>query len=162
MVTNIKKNKAFPSISVYDWRMAVIDVAKLREEQVLLVKLVGRLGAYIAQPVPPPQSELFALRREISTKLIAHLKAEDWVLYPRLLMSPDRYVAATARVFIQDMGGLAGTFAAYSERWKASAIAVDWTGYCRDSSGIIDAIIDRITRENRDLYPLVEELERAA
>ncbi len=140
----------------------MIDVAKLREDHVLLMKLVGRLDAIIARPVPPPQVELFALRRELSSVLITHLKAEDWVLYPRLLMSQDRYLAATARVFNQDIGGLANAFAAYSERWNASAIAVDWTGYCLDSRGIIDGITNRITREDRDLYPLLDKLERAA
>ena len=138
------------------------DLAKLRADHAELVKMVRRLADYIEQPSPPPQVELFELRREISSTLIAHLKAEDWVLYPRLLESPDASVAATARAFSDEMGGLAAAFTAYMSRWSANAIAADWPGYCRDSRGIIDALTSRITRENRELYPLLEKLDRAA
>ena len=46
--------------------------------------------------------------------------------------------------------------------WSAAAIEADWPGYCADSRVIIDALTNRILRENRDLYPLLEHLDRAA
>jgi iron-sulfur cluster repair protein YtfE (RIC family) len=140
----------------------VSDIARLREEHAQLVRIVQRLGDAIAQPSPPQQVELFELRRELASTLIAHLKAEDWVLYPRLLESPDEAIAGTAQAFIDEMGGLAAAFTAYSEKWNAVAIGADWAGYCAESRGIIEALSNRIVRENRELYPLIDRLDRAA
>lgn len=138
------------------------DIAKLREEHAELVKLVRRLEQFIGQTQPPYQLDLFDLRRQLSSMLIAHLKAEDWVLYPRLLSSGDPAVAATAKAFNDEMGGLAAAYLAYSEQWSATAIAEDWAGYCADSRTIVDALTNRITRENRELYPLLDRLDDAA
>ena len=138
------------------------DLAKLRQEHAELIAIVRRLEAVIQQPTPPSQVELFNLRRELSSTLIAHLKAEDWVLYPRLLTAKDAKVAATASAFIDEMGGLAAAFAAYNDKWPAPAIHADWAGYCEHSRVIIDALTCRITRENRELYPLLERLDHAA
>ena len=87
---------------------------------------------------------------------------QDWVLYPRLLASPDPKVAATARAFNEEMGGLASAFSGYCDKWSAAAIGADWAGYCADSRDIIDALTNRILRENRELLPLIDRLDRAA
>ena len=138
------------------------DIPKLRDEHFRLMGTVGRLRAVIERRMPPPQLHLLTLRHELSATLIAHLKAEDWLLYPRLLESPDRHVAATARAFSDEMGGLAANYAAHCERWNANAISADWRGYCIDLRLLLDALTIRITRENRELFPLLETLARAA
>ena len=138
------------------------DLAKLREEHAQLVEIVRRLAAFIELPKPPSRLELFELRRELGAVLIAHLKAEDWALYPRLIESGDRNVAAVARAFSDEMGGLAAAFTAYNKRWSAYSIDLDWPAYCSETRGIIDALTLRIMRENRELYPLLERLDKAA
>jgi|SRR5256885_89616 len=138
------------------------DLAKLRQEHAELVGIVRRLGTFIALPAPPAQTELFLLRSELSSTLIAHLKTEDWVLYPRLLASADQAVARTAQAFSYEMGGLADAYAAYAETWGADAIQADWAGYCAATRSIVEALMGRITRENRELYPLLEGLDKAA
>lgn len=138
------------------------DFAKLRQDHADLVKMVRKLGEWIEQPSPPPQLELFELRREITSTLIAHLKAEDSVLYPRLMASNDSAVAEAGRAFNEEMTGLAGAYSDYAGRWGATAIEADWPGYCAETRGIIDALMNRITRENRELLPLLEAIEKAA
>jgi len=137
-------------------------LAQLRSEHAELVKIVKELEALISGDAPPPTLALFDVRRRLSSVLIAHLKAEDWVLYPPLLSSADTKVAETARQFVDEMGGLAQAFTVYVERWDALSIESDWTRYQRESRGIIEALINRITRENQELYPLLERIERAA
>ena len=138
------------------------DLMKLRQEHAQLAEIVRRLAKAIAQPHPLVANELYMLRRELSSTLIAHLKAEDWVLYPRLLASVDEKVATTARAFSDEMGGLAEAYTAYVDKWTATAIEQDWRGYCSDTQGIIEALTCRINRENRELYPLLEAMDKAA
>ena len=106
--------------------------------------------------------ELFDIRRQLASTLIAHLKAEDWALYPQLMASDDPEIAATAKAFSEEMGGLSAAFATYAERWNALSIDGDWQGFRDESEVIIAALTDRITRENCELYPLVDRLDRAA
>ena len=137
-------------------------LAQLRNEHAELVKIVKDLESLIAADTSPPSLALFEVRRKLSSVLIAHLKAEDWVLYPPLLSSADHKVAEIARQFVDEMGGLAQAFTVYVERWDALSIESDWPRYQRESHGIIEALTNRITRENRDLYPLLERIDRAA
>ena len=148
--------------SVFTKRIVMTDLCKLRGEHTDIQKIVRKLRYLISQPSPPPQLHLFALRHELSSTLISHLKTEDWLLYPQLMASADAQIAATARAFSEEMGGLAVAYRDHCQYWNADAIAADWAGYCRDSRGLIDALNNRITRENRDLYPLLERLDQAA
>jgi iron-sulfur cluster repair protein YtfE (RIC family) len=138
------------------------DLSKLRGEHTEIQKIVRKLRYLISQPSPPPQLHLFALRHELSSTLIAHLKSEDWLLYPQMMASADPHIAATACAFSEEMGGLAAAYREHCQTWSADVIAADWAGYCSDSRDLIDALNNRITRENRDLYPLLETLARAA
>ena len=138
------------------------DYAKLRQDHADLVRIVRTLEEVIARPAPPPQLELFDLRRQLTSTLIAHLKSEDWVLYPRLMASGDAAVAAAGRTFNAEMTGSASAYSDYAGRWGAAAIESDWSAYCAESRAIIDALMGRITRENRELLPLLEAIEKAA
>ena len=137
-------------------------LAELRNDHAELVSIVKQLEALIQRDTPPPSVELFDKRRKLSSLLIAHLKAEDWVLYPPLLSSGDPQVAATAKQFVDEMGGLAQAYTVFTERWDALSIESDWAGYRKAARGIIEALTDRIIRENRELYPLLERIQRAA
>jgi hypothetical protein len=137
-------------------------LAQLKTEHAELIETIRQLDAMIASDAAAQALKLFELRRKLSGALIAHLKAEDWVLYPPLLARPDATVAATARQFVDEMGGLAQAFSVYIERWDALSIESDWPRYQRESRVIIDALTNRIVRENRELYPLLDRIQRAA
>jgi iron-sulfur cluster repair protein YtfE (RIC family) len=137
-------------------RAGIPDIAQLREEHAHLIEILGRLEAVLARSAPPPAMELFALRRELTAALVGHLKTEDWMVYPRLIASRDKAVAATARAMADEWGGLAAEFAAFSEAWGATEITLDWAGYRRAATLMIGALARRIARENRELYPLIE------
>lgn len=141
---------------------AMTDLSKLRGEHIAIQRMIGKLRYLISQPSPPPRLHLFALRYELSSTLIAHLKTEDWLLYPRLMASGDPDIASTARLFSEEMGGVAAAYIGHCKKWNADAITADWSGYCSDSTDIIHALNNRMTRESRDLYPLLETVACAA
>lgn len=138
------------------------NIPKLRDAHFRLMATVRRLGAMIERRGPPPPLHLIALRHELSATLVPHLKDEDSLLYPQLLGSPDDHIAATARTFVEEMGGLADAYRTHCLAWTADAIARDWPGYCLDCRQILDLLTIRMTRENRELFPLLELLARAA
>jgi len=135
---------------------------KLREDHAKLARLFRQLGAMVERASTPPQVELFELRRELLSTLLAHLKLEDWALYPRLIESADADISSAGQAFKDEMGGLAPAFLAYSDKWNANTIAADWSAYCKDTAAILEALTNRLIRENRDLLPLLERLDKAA
>ena len=137
-------------------------LTKLREDHASLAKLFRQLRAIIESSHAPPTLVLFDLRRVLMSTLIAHLKLEDWALYPRLIASDDSEISNAGRQFQDEMGGLAPAFLAYCDKWNASAIEQDWTAYCTDTGAILDALEARVLRENRELLPLLSRLDRVA
>jgi len=85
----------------------MVNISKLRDDHLRLFIILRQLGAVIERREPPPRLHLSALRHELSAILIAHLEDEDLHLYPRLLGSTVADIAATARTFSDEMGGLA-------------------------------------------------------
>ncbi len=137
-------------------------IAQIHHDHSELVKIVGEWDAMIDRETPPPTIELFDVRRRLSSLLIAHLKAEDWVLYPPLLESSNAEIAQVARQFVDEMGGLAAAYNVFMERWDALGIQADWATYKKEASGISKALANRILREDEELLPLVEKANRAA
>jgi len=140
----------------------VSQLTRLREDHAKLARLFGNLGEAVSRSGPPPQVELFELRHNLVSMLLAHLKLEDWALYPRLIDSGDAELSTAGQAFKDEMGGLAPAFVAYCDKWAASSINGDWAGYCADTRSILEALMNRLTRENRELLPLLERLDRAA
>lgn len=137
-------------------------IMQLRTDHVELLDICQLLEGSITGDHPPSSVDLFGVRKRLTSKLIAHLKAEDWLLYPRLLDSEDSEIASTARRFVDELGGLGAAFNAYVEGWDAFRIEREWPAYQAETRGIIEALRCRISRENRELYPLIERLDKAA
>ena len=138
------------------------ELSRLQQEHTKLGGLFKRLRNAIESADCPSQVELFELRRQLVSTLLAHLKLEDWALYPRLIQSDQKDFASTGQAFKDEMGGLAPAFLAYSEKWNANSISADWSSYCADTRAVLDALENRLEREDRDLFPLLERLDRAA
>ncbi|HMI88653.1 MAG TPA: hemerythrin domain-containing protein [Polyangiaceae bacterium] len=95
--------------------------------------------------------------QRLAVMLKAHLALEDATLYPKLLTHTDASVAATARRYQQEMGGLQTAFANYVERWPtASAIQAQPDGFLAQTQEVVAALLARIDRENGELYPMLE------
>jgi hypothetical protein len=91
--------------------------------------------------------------------LRVHFAQEDECIYPQMEASCDAKTSATARAFREQMGGLGATYLAYSEKWAtARKIRSDFDTFRSESSGIFAALARRIERENRELYPLADEM----
>lgn len=128
----------------------------LRAQHDELLRLAGVLQHYISQPAAPDTLELFKFRQSFAKVLIAHLAAEDWVLYPRLLKSTDPVIADTAKAFVDEMGGLLAVFKDWSSRWAADSITRRWADFCTETNDLLNALAIRIDRENEQLYPLAD------
>ncbi len=94
----------------------------------------------------------------LAGKLNVHLAMEDKSLYPHLLKSQDIKTQSTAKQFIEEMGNIAQVFKAYTQKWPHVAIIQDDpNGFIKETQGICEALGNRIDKENKVLYPLMEK-----
>jgi len=114
-----------------------------------------------------PQLDVVSLRRDaapvatglqrLATMLKAHLALEDSTLYPKLLAHADPAVAATARRYQQEMGGLLTVFSNYIERWPAaSSIQQEPDLFLSQTQQVVAALLARVEREDGELYPMAD------
>jgi len=104
-------------------------------------------------------SEIVITLTKLLRKLHIHLAIEDKSLYPRLLEHSDETVRSMAKAFIEEMGGIAKAVKGYKAIWHdALKIQSDPTGFIEQTNGIIEALGNRIEKENNELYKIVDDL----
>ncbi len=97
------------------------------------------------------------LLSDLVGKLKIHLAMEDKSLYPRLLRSPDPEVRGLAERFMAEMGGIASVLVSYLGAWPtAQSIQDEPYEFVRDSKGLLKALAARVEKEERLLYPAVD------
>ena len=90
--------------------------------------------------------------------LSVHLAAEDKYLYPSLMKREDATVRECAKRFANDMGDLSKDFNAYKSNYNtAGKIKGESHKFVADTSIIIGALLNRLQREDMELYPLVKD-----
>jgi len=89
--------------------------------------------------------------------LKAHLALEDSTLYPKLIAHADPEIAATARRYQQEMGGLQTALSNYIERWPiAASIQHEPDLFISQTQQVVAALLARVEREDGELYPMAD------
>lgn len=133
----------------------MITRADLSEEHALLEEICGELLRKMGS-ADGPTAELSAIRWRMSRVLLVHLAKEDKYLYPELERSGEPRISTIARRFFEEMGGLADQYRTYAAYWTAERMTVDWSGFVADTRKIVLTLRQRILREERHLYPLLD------
>ena len=106
--------------------------------------------------------EVRRLVARFAGKLRMHATMENDALYPRLRAHPDPEIRARAETLWNEVGTIYSQFEAYSEKWLVGdAIARDPTTFVQDTHRLFSTLGKRMARENRELYPLVENTTRS-
>ena len=93
---------------------------------------------------------------KLAGKLSVHLAMEDDALYPRLKQHEDAELRQAAERFDREMGGVAGAFKAYNQRWDGRAIKADVQSFAADTKKVMTVLMNRIQQENTGLYALAD------
>ena len=94
----------------------------------------------------------------LSGTLKVHLTAEDNQLYPELLTSKDGKIKSVAETFVREMGGVKDFLNRYVNKWiSAENIQKDPNGFVAETQTLLDALVQRIDKENKELYEMVDK-----
>ena len=135
--------------------------AMYRKQHAELVELVQEIAgnfdeSALANGAAADASELLT---KLAGKLLVHLAAEDYGLYPKMMESGDGEAISTAKQYQDEMGGLKEAFQGYYAKWNgANKIRTDPAAFIADSQGVFEALGARVQKENTVLYPLADRL----
>ncbi len=133
------------------------DIQTCRDHHAVLRELVD--GVPAAAPVEP-EAAAGAIAR-LRLVLLRHLHLEDTWLYPALETLDQPGVAAAARRYREEMGGLSTAFVAFADRWTGGPIAAAPEDYLRAWLPVRALLHQRMDAEDDDLYELAEGALRA-
>jgi hypothetical protein len=126
----------------------------LRQEHAELLSLAGKLATLLNSP-DNRSATATGLREtlvKMNAKLGLHLAMEDKDLYPNLMKSGQGEVAAVAKRFVEEMGGIGAAFKEYLKKYPTgAAIEANWEAFKTESGGILKVLGGRIEKEERDL-----------
>lgn len=92
----------------------------------------------------------------LAGQLKIHLNGEDKYLYPTLLKSNNEKVKNTAKRFNDEMNHMLKGFNDYKIQYNTkSKIENNLNGFVKDTKGILQALENRISKEDLHLFPLI-------
>lgn len=134
----------------------------LRQEHGRIAEMARELEAAVARDEPPDRVVFLHLRREFGRTLTAHLKHEDWVIYPRMFGNGRAEVREAAGRYHIESAAFSTAFSDYNRDWTSLRIAGDWSGFREETLAILASLRRRMHVEDHELFPLLAEEQAAA
>ncbi|MFZ2997013.1 hemerythrin domain-containing protein [Sphingobium sp.] len=140
--------------------LVMIDHKQLTDEHNELGAIALQLRGFVTRQV----ADIEAVTRErwrLGYRLAIHLAREDRHVYPELKRHTDAQIAAMATTYEAEMGNLDQQYRDYMARWNSDGIIAKWDSFCDETLAILEALENRIAREEKNLYPLLGRTGKA-
>ena len=130
------------------------------DDHAKLKGFITEISGHIASPdtLLEKMSEHKACLTQFSALLKVHLSKEDNFLYPKLAGNDNAEVSDLAKKFQNEMSGIKDAYTDFQNKWKEDVIKSDHSGYITDIKGIATAVLDRMDREEKQLYVTFEKV----
>ena len=131
----------------------VAEIQAMCAQHDALREVAGQYRLELAKPAPEARS-LADCRWKLMRLVTGHLAYEGLHLYSALHQAGGRY-AETARQMAVEIEQLSGDLQNHVREWTVTRIESDWPGYRRAAEALVETLVRRLDREEKDLYPLL-------
>ena len=114
------------------------------------------------RPEAPCLTELNDARWRFSRTLLRTLTLKDRMVYPRLRLHADPAARAVAERYCQSTAADYAKFAAHTRQFPPDVVVSDWRAYAVAVRLRSAEVADRMDREERELFPLLDDAPRMA
>nr|WP_198980956.1 hemerythrin domain-containing protein [Herbaspirillum sp. ASV7] len=133
-----------------------MNLDKYRREHADILDHVQQLKALSAQGIAAQAAAIARVVIAMSSVIKLHLSVEDRFLYP-VLQQADATLASKARQYQEEMTSISSEYGQFSRRWNdAQRIAEQPEHFRTEANRVLKMLFERIVRENREFYPMVE------
>lgn len=134
-----------------------MNIDKLKHQHEDIYASIDRLRQHARAGIARHAEQIAAGVVAMSSLIKLHLAVEDRLLYPSLRESEDPALARMGREYQDEMKSIATVYEAFSRRWNtASNVMADPEGFRRDANTVLKLLHQRIRREDKSFYPVIE------
>ena len=134
-------------------------IDKLCNQHELLRQFVGELLALVSGDTPCDPENLAASRWRLARMLLQHLALEERAVYRPLERDPRPQVVMLAYGFRRELDTSYARYEQHMAEWTRERIEAQWPAYVSAVRHMADFLLERLDREERELFPLVNEAQ---
>jgi len=137
----------------------MINLVNLNKQHTRIKEEVNLLESEIKKGIADMNTSEVALHiNYLAGQLKVHLLEEDEFLYPNLLRSADEEIKKMAREYLMEMGDLISKYTEFKSNYNiGNKINNNKEKFLIDVQIILKALKDRITKEDNELYHLIQD-----
>jgi len=136
-----------------------MNIDRFKKDHAAIFTAIKELKSLVSSGISENADAIAKAIISISSAIKLHLAAEDQFLYPALANSANSAAVQLGKKFQDEMGGIAAAYVEFAGRWNiASKVTANPEGFRADANNIFQALHQRIQRESKELYPLVEQI----
>ncbi|MCX7950867.1 MAG: hemerythrin domain-containing protein [Clostridiales bacterium] len=136
-----------------------MNIENLKRQHSEIMDIFNEVKGYIKNgTIEGHLDEIVKGLNTISGKLKIHLLNEDRYLYPKLLNSNDIKHNNFGKKYIDEMMEVTNLFSNFKIKYNTSSkIKSDIQGFIKETNAIYEVLLNRIDREERELYKLIKD-----
>lgn len=136
-----------------------MNLDKMKHQHVDILEKISFLRTLSQSGVSSNAQQIAAAIVSMSAIIKTHLSAEDQFLYPQIEQDGNSKLRQVSTQFQREMADIVGEYDAFSRRWNiASKLMGNDEAFRRDANTLLRKVFERMQRENKDFYPLVERM----
>lgn len=136
-----------------------MNIDKFKKDHGAIFTAIKELRSLVKNGIAENADAIAKAIVEISSVIKLHLAAEDKFLYPALVNSTNAEAIQIGRKYQDEMGNIAAAYMDFVGKWNhAPKVTANPEGFRTDANAIFQALHRRIQNENKELYPLTEEI----
>ena len=136
-----------------------MNIDKMKNQHVEILEKISFLRKLSQAGVSSNAQEIATAIVSMSAIIKTHLSAEDQFLYPRIEQDGNSTLRQVSSTFQREMTDIVSDYDVFSRRWNiASKLIGNDEAFRRDANTVLRKVFERMQKENKDFYPLVERM----
>ena len=136
-----------------------MNIDKMKSQHVEILEKISFLRKLSQAGVSSNAQEISTAIVSMSAIIKTHLSAEDQFLYPHIEQDGNSKLRQVSSKFQREMTDIVSDYDVFSRRWNiASKLIGNDEAFRRDANTVLRKVFERMQKENKDFYPLVERM----
>lgn len=136
-----------------------MNIDKMKNQHVEILEKISFLRKLSQAGVSSNAQEIATAIVSMSAIIKTHLSAEDQFLYPHIEQDGNSALRQVSSTFQREMTDIVSDYDVFSRRWNiASKLIGNDEAFRRDANTVLRKVFERMQKENKDFYPLVERM----
>lgn len=136
-----------------------MNIDKMKNQHHEIINKINELRAFSHAGVSEHAQNIAQTVVSMSSVIKVHLSAEDQFLYPYLENVDDQKLKKMSSRLQREMADIVVEYEMFSRRWNTTQKIIGHDDeFRRDANIVLRKVHERMQKENKEFYPLVEQL----